>query len=76
VNSPIHWGITLSDSLEGFALRYARNPDSDYGHYWTVNYGIRANVGRSWPGQAFTCVHATAGESAGSVILHGPEPCR
>jgi len=76
MNSSIHRAILLSDSLEDFGVGYVRNPDSDYGHYWTVNYGIRASKGQNWPGQAFTCVHATAGESAGSVILHGPEPCR
>lgn len=75
MNSPIHRGIILSDSLEDLGVGYARNPDSDYGHYWTVNYGIRAGVGRSWTGEAFTCVPAAVGSSAGSVMLHGREPC-
>jgi len=76
MNSPIHRGIILSDSLEDLGVGYARNSDSDYGHYWTVNYGIRAGMAQNWPGPAFTCVHVTAGASAGSVLLHGPEPCR
>jgi uncharacterized protein YkwD len=76
MNSSIHRGIILSDSLEDLGVGYARNPGSDYGHYWTVNYGIRAGLDGSWSGQGFTCVHATAGDSAGSVMLQGLEPCR
>lgn len=76
MNSPIHRGIILSDSLEDLGVGYARNPDSEFGHYWTVNYGIRAGMTQSWPSQAFTCLHVTAGNSAGSLTLHSPEPCR
>ncbi|NOR82804.1 MAG: hypothetical protein GQ526_04865 [Ardenticatenales bacterium] len=76
MNSSIHRGIILSDSLEDLGVGYARNPDSDYGHYWTVNYATRAGMAQNRPGPEFACVHATAGASAGSVMLHGPEPCR
>jgi uncharacterized protein YkwD len=50
MNSPVHRSIILSSSFEDFGVGYARDPTSDWGHYWTVNFGKRAADGAArWP---------------------------
>jgi len=43
MNSRPHRAIILSDEFEDFGVGYARNPWSTYTHYWTADFGRRAN---------------------------------
>lgn len=45
MNSPLHRSIILSASYEDLGVGYARDPTSEWGHYWTVDFGKRAPDG-------------------------------
>jgi uncharacterized protein YkwD len=42
MNSPGHRAIILSSSYEDYGVGYVSDPASDWGHYWTVDFGTRA----------------------------------
>ncbi len=76
MNSPTHRSIILSSTYEDYGVGYARNPSSDFGHYWTVNFGKRANQALVSPQEFYVCTFISRGSSGGSsLILYGPEPC-
>jgi len=44
MNCPIHRPIVLSGSFEEVGVGYVHDPTSDWGYYWTVDFGRRARV--------------------------------
>jgi len=77
MDSPVHRSIILSSSFEDFGAGYARDPTSDWGHYWTVNFGKRAADGTASSQQLHVCTLTTQGQSGGSsLIIYSLEPCR
>jgi len=41
MNCPVHRPIILSSSFVDLGVGYVRDPSSEWGHYWTVNFGRR-----------------------------------
>lgn len=41
LNSPPHRAAILNPDFEDVGIGYAVNPDSEWGHYWTVNFATR-----------------------------------
>lgn len=77
MNSPSHRAIILSGSFTDFGVGYARNPNSDWGHYWTVNFGRRAVQGAALPQELYICTFTSRGKSGGSsLIVYSLEPCQ
>jgi uncharacterized protein YkwD len=76
MNSPDHRAILLSASYEDFGVGYAMDPDSEWGHYWTVDFGKRAAYG-SAPSQLHLCTRVSLGELGGSsLVFSSSEPCQ
>jgi uncharacterized protein YkwD len=77
MNSPGHRSIILSSYYTDFGVGYARNPGSDWGHYWTVNFGRRATQGAALPQELYICTSTSQGPSGGSsLIVYSSEPCQ
>ena len=77
MNSPPHRSIILSSSFEDFGVGYARNSTSDWGHYWTVNFGKRATFGNTSSQDLYVCTFITQGQSGGSSLkIYSSEPCQ
>ena len=76
MNSDIHWSMIHSSSFRDFGVGYAINPDSDWGHYWTVNFGKRDTL--DLPPDSFSrCTGTSQGDSGGSsIFIFGFEPCQ
>ncbi len=53
MNSTTHRSLILSSNYLDFGVGYAREPASQYGHYWTVNFARRATtiMSRTDPGR-------------------------
>jgi uncharacterized protein YkwD len=76
MNSPPHKSTILSSSFEDFGVGYAINPTSDWGHYWTVNFGKRATYGSASGEELYVCTFITQGQSGGSsLIIYSLETC-
>lgn len=77
MNSPPHRAIILSTAFADFGVGYARNPNSDWGHYWTVNFGKRAAPEIRVSEKMYTCTFSSQGERGGSsLVIHSSEPCQ
>jgi uncharacterized protein YkwD len=77
MNSPGHRANILGEYFEDFGVGYARQPDSEWGHYWTVNFGSQyVAYDPSWPQAVYTCRYISEGEEGGILfITHSFEPC-
>ena len=77
MNSPTHRDIILSSSFQHYGVGYAYNASSDYGHYWTVNFGSPATAARTTSPAPYVCTFTASGpEGGGSIVLHSAQPCR
>ena len=77
MNSDIHRSMILSSTFEDFGVGYARNANSDWGHYWTVNFGKRDTLAVSSLDNLSRCTGIAQGHSGGSsVIFFTLEPCQ
>ena len=77
MNSPTLRSLILSSSLTDFGVGYAKNPGSDWGHYWTVNYGRRAIQVAALSQELYVCAFTSQGPSGGSsLIVYSLEPCQ
>jgi uncharacterized protein YkwD len=71
-----HKDIILSSSYQDFGVGYAVNPGSDWGHYWTVDFGKRATRGTVFS-RLYICTSVFQGEQGGgSLMLYSMEPCQ
>lgn len=69
MNSPPHRAAILSTTFVDFGVGYARNSSSDWGHYWTVNFGRRATGSPDANEAAEICLFTVSGELGGSSLL-------
>jgi len=77
MNSPPHRSIILSSSFTDFGVGYARNPNSDWRHYWTVNFGRRTIQSAAMPQELYVCTFTSQGQFGGSsLIVYSSEPCQ
>ena len=77
MDSPTHKSLILSSSFNDFGVGYAENPDSDWGHYWTVNFGTRVIQATALPQELYVCTFSSQGTSGGSsLIIYSSEPCQ
>lgn len=77
MNSPNHRPSILSSVFADFGVGYAINADSEWGHYWTVNFG-KPSTTRIGPSQdIYVCTYISQGENGGSiVIVYSVAPCQ
>lgn len=76
MHSPTHRDTILSSSYEDFGVGYALNPSSDWGSYWTVNFGKRSSTSNSLSGEIHKCTYRLEGPEGGSSLLrYSREPC-
>jgi uncharacterized protein YkwD len=77
MNSPTHRAIILSGSYQHFGVGYAVNHSSDWGHYWTVDFGIPATAARAASPAPYVCTFTVGGPDGGSsIVLHSSQPCQ
>jgi uncharacterized protein YkwD len=77
MNSPGHRAIILDDGYEDFGVGYARNQNSDWIHYWTVNFGKRATYGMAPSPELHVCTFTIQNQVGGSsLMIYGSEPCQ
>ena len=77
MNSEIHRSMILSAKAQDFGVGYARNADSDWGHYWTVDFGKRDSVALLSPDGLSICTGIAQGRSGGSSVSFASlEPCQ
>ena len=77
MNSPPHRSIILSTAVVDFGAGYARNSGSDWGHYWTVNFGSRDFQGAALSQELHICTFTHHGLSGGSSLtIYSSEPCQ
>lgn len=76
INHPPHRTVILSDAYTDFGISYVPNPDSEWKHYWTVDFGTRAPAAAQ--GETLhTCIGSAVGPQGGSrAIIYSTEPCR
>ncbi len=76
MNSGPHRDIILSSLYQDFGVGYAQNASSDWGHYWTVNFGRRASRSTAAPREAYVCTYSSQDDSGGILLtLYSQEPC-
>jgi uncharacterized protein YkwD len=76
MNSPAHKAMILSGTFEDFSAGYIRDPDSLWGHYWTVDFGVRVTQQDLESNNLHTCQYTVEGEHGGSsLILLTADPC-
>jgi len=77
MNSPGHRAIILDGRYEDFGVGYARNENSDWVHYWTVNFGTRAAYGMSPSPELHVCTFSIQNQVGGSSLtIYSSEPCQ
>lgn len=76
MNSPPHRDAILSTNFQDMGVGYAINYSSDWGHYWTVNFGKRAASSRPSAEALFTCTFLVEEPLGGaSLFIYTPESC-
>lgn len=76
MNSAPHQQAILTPVFNDEGAGYAFSAESDFGHYWTVNFGRRAAAGEAVPAAYETCVFTAVGPRGGSQLtLRGPFNC-
>jgi uncharacterized protein YkwD len=76
LNSPVHHSLILSDSFEDLGAGYARNADSDWVHYWTVNFGRRSPFGSVAQQELNMCTYSAEDALGGTtMIVYSVNPC-
>ena len=77
MNSPGHRAIILDSRYEDFGVGYARNENSDWVHYWTVNFGKRATYGMALSPELHVCTFTIQNQMGGSsLVVYSSEPCQ
>ena len=77
LNSPVHRSLILSSSYTDFGIGYVRDSGSDWGHYWTVNFGRRAIQDAALPQELYACTFTSQGQFGGSsLIVYSSDPCK
>lgn len=77
MNSSIHRQTILSIYVADFGVGYARNTNSTYAHYWTVNFGRRASSSVPARNLPFLCQSESISPAGGSsVMFSSPTPCK
>jgi uncharacterized protein YkwD len=76
MNSPPHKAIILSNNFTDFGAGYAYNANSQWRHYWTVNFGARATLATTSADYFYTCAFVVQNELGGSsLLIHSRIPC-
>jgi uncharacterized protein YkwD len=67
MNSDVHRALILSSYYEDFGIGYRLDPASDWGHYWTVNFGTPlANPDAAGDTKPMLCIKNQVGLNGGS----------
>ena len=72
LNSPIHRDMILHTYLIDMGVGYCEDADSDWGHYWTVDFGRRVALEQGESGGTSVCVYLLEGEMGGVALSFSP----
>ena len=77
MNSPVHRSLILSGTFTDFGVGYTRDPASDWGHYWTVNFGVRPSSNETALDQGLQeCRYISSGRFGGSSLtVYSADSC-
>jgi uncharacterized protein YkwD len=76
MNSPAHKAMILSENFEDYGAGYIQLDESDWGYYWTVNFGRRAAAQVAGSAGWRVCRYIYEGEQGGSsLVMFSREPC-
>lgn len=76
MNSPPHKATILSGNFEDFGAGYIRDENSDWGHYWTVNFGWRDTQQTSKLVEQYVCEYTVTSDLGGmSALFLSAKPC-
>ncbi|MCO5191477.1 MAG: CAP domain-containing protein [Anaerolineae bacterium] len=74
LNSPPHRATILSAAYTDFGVGYMVQPGSEWGHYWTVDFGRPAAAHTTE--MSYLCRYETSGPDGGSILTFvSAEPC-
>jgi hypothetical protein len=74
LNSPAHHAVILSSAYSDFGVGYIVQPGSEWGHYWTVDFGRTATIHTTE--LPYLCRYTTIGAEGGSILTYlSAEPC-
>jgi uncharacterized protein YkwD len=76
MNSAVHRSTILSTCTDEVGVGYIRHQSSQWGHYWTVNFGRRRAPGMQGDTPMYVCSYLIQGASGGSSLtVYSAEPC-
>ena len=76
MNSPDHKDVILSNLFTEFGAAYAYNKNSEYKHYYTVDFGLRGTVLNVAPREYYFCSYSRKDESGEIWLnLYSVWPC-
>ncbi len=77
MNSPIHKSLILSSSFKEFGVGHTRDANSDWGYYWTVNFGVRSSANDPYQQQSWrSCTFSVSSDLGGSSLyVNSAEAC-
>jgi uncharacterized protein YkwD len=76
MNSPPHRALILSSRATDYGVGYAHKPESQWKHYWTVDFGQRSAQGATSVAPRYVCTYTAQGADGGSrLTVHRTEPC-
>lgn len=68
MNSPPHRDTILSSAYAEFGVGYIARPGSEWGHYWTVDFGVPASAALGSSADLRVCRAIAVGPAGGSVL--------
>ncbi len=76
MNSATHKATILSENFTDMGVGYREDAGSDWGYYWTVNFGKRKSEHAASPEEFYVCTFTSQGELGGSSLrIYSVEPC-
>ncbi len=76
MDDPPHKEVILSAAYEDLGVGYVQDPNSEWEHYWTVDFGVLALQAAADEGELYACTFASVGASGGSsLVVYSTEPC-
>ena len=76
IKSGPHRAMILSTWATEYGVRYVRDEESLYIHFWTVDFGRSGSQGATARAPRYVCTYTAQGQEGGSrLVVYRSEPC-